>query len=612
MGTWATYVIGADGEDPPAAYFRYGGTAPGWAWWELPSMNRDDDAGLAAAGPAIVAHILASDVADIRGLTNGQPRWRWLYGEDALAAYEDREADGSDLEIHWPERATETAGLIVTWAAEAGLPNADPEALAKALQRNYVFAEELVGDLLRLLRLVSEDSTVEPRQLEPTDVRLCEVPAAVPPPAPDERAMAGVHAAVIDRTSRAWCNLVATRWLSTFGEPAAVVAFDSTVYVASDPPVTLGEYHGSRGQVAVSLGLTGRWQEVPTEDARSVVAAAAWAREHVGAPGRPADPDRVPLNGEVSPDYPGGPDTPTTADWWKYSIAAPPSLGIELAMGAPLTDRADAVADWLDHARSTLVKPVVEAYTDEGGFEDYGAADYIRPYAIWVRCSYRTASGRVGNLAPDDTGWALLLSRLRSGELTSVELTVDMTNGLGQVVDVSPWGTLQIGAELAADQRSYSLPAHLTVRVPYSLWVMAGQPFVDETVTEDLVARAAASLPVVGGWVDVARSFRMGNDLSRYEAFAGVQSDARRDPRVCSRGPAWRLILGAEHLRLLGGRQAVERTGLFDVVRELESVDGPLLILQCGDDPDDCTAERREAMARALAVVMPGKVGSVE
>ena len=71
MGTWATYVIDADGEDPPAAYFRNGGTAPGWAWWALPSMTRDDDAGLAAAGPAIVAHILDSDVADIRGLTDG-------------------------------------------------------------------------------------------------------------------------------------------------------------------------------------------------------------------------------------------------------------------------------------------------------------------------------------------------------------------------------------------------------------------------------------------------------------------------------------------------------------------------------------------------------------
>lgn len=612
MGTWATYVIGADGENPPTAHLRYGGTAPGWAWWELPSMPRDDDAALTGAGPAIVAHIMDSDVADIRGLLDGRLQWRWLDGEDVLAAYEERDIDDLYLEDNWAERARQTARLIADWAADAGLGVADQEALAKVLLHSYVFAEEAVPDLLRVLRLVTEDSTVEEEELVPTQGPTCEVPVPVAPPAADEGAMAGVRTAAIDRTSRAWCNLVASRWLSTLGEPTAVVAFDSWVYVASDPPVTLGKYDSTRGEAALSLGLTGAWHEVPAEHAGSVPAAASWARAQLGSPGKPPDPDRLPLNFEVSADYPGGPDLPATDDWWRYSVAAPPSVGIELAMGTSLMDEADAVANWLNRARNRLVKPVVEAYSDQDYHVQYGDADYLAPYAIWVQCSYRTASGQVGGLAPDNAGWAWLLRRLRTGELTSVTLTVDVTNGYGQVGDVQPWGTLHLGAELVADQALYSLPAHLTVRVPYPLWVMAGRSFPDNALTDQLVSEAAGLLPVVGGWVDVGRSFRMGNELSRYEAFADVRPGVRRDPRVCSRGPAWQLILGPEHLRILGGREAVEQAGLFDVSRELESVDGPLLLLQCGETADDCTAEVRQQIAEALAPIMPQAERSAE
>jgi hypothetical protein len=56
---------------------------------------------------------------------------------------------------------------------------------------------------------------------------------------------------------------------------------------------------------------------------------------------------------------------------------------------------------------------------------------------------------------------------------------------------------------------------------------------------------------------------------------------------------------------LLGGREALEATGLFDGVKAIDGLDGPLLMVQCGRQPEDCTAERRAALVEALGPVLP-------
>jgi hypothetical protein len=71
------------------------------------------------------------------------------------------------------------------------------------------------------------------------------------------------------------------------------------------------------------------------------------------------------------------------------------------------------------------------------------------------------------------------------------------------------------------------------------------------------------------------------------------------------RGPAWRILLGPEHLRLLGDRVALESSGLFTNFQEIVTPDGPLLMVQCGEQPADCTRERRAEMVELLAPVLP-------
>jgi hypothetical protein len=106
--------------------------------------------------------------------------------------------------------------------------------------------------------------------------------------------MVGVLAAAIDHSSAGWRDLVGTRWLQTFGEPPAMVAFDGSVFIAFDPPISLGSYgrESQRDWVSLVLGVSGGWQEVPSEPAGGLLEAAAWARENIGVQGRPADENR--------------------------------------------------------------------------------------------------------------------------------------------------------------------------------------------------------------------------------------------------------------------------------------------------------------------------------
>ena len=522
-----------------------------------------------------------------------------MYGEATLAAFQERPVDHLELENSLPGRAKDASHQIADWAAGAGL-TADGDVLTEILQRGYTFAEEGVGEVLEALGIVAAGSTVEFQDLDPTiDADGSPFGESQPTeptePAPRGPTMAGALAAAIDHSSAAWRRLVVEHSLQTFGEPPAFVALDGSLRIAFDPPISLVSYgrDTDRGWVSGHLGV--EWQEVPSSYADSLSAAAAWARENVGVQGRPAHEDRLPLNLEVPPDYPDGvEDAPwyhdlSRQEWWRHSIAGQQHVAIELAMGTNLLERADQVADWLDQARGLLLTPVSDRFREIGGQVHFGNQD-AGLYALMLTLVYKSARGRYAISGADDKAWRRVQKRLRAGELTSVKVEGKVVGGAAQ------WGDLLIGAQLAANQDLYSLPAHVTVKISDPL-----RSFVPGSFASELVTRAVETLPVVGGWVDGARRFYLGDCQSRYESFARVRSDVRRDPRISVRGPAWRILLGPEHLRLLGGREALEASEMFTEFREI----GGLLQIQCGAQPVECTWQRRAAMVDVLAPVLP-------
>ncbi|NUS00490.1 MAG: hypothetical protein HOV67_35145 [Kribbellaceae bacterium] len=589
MGRWATYLIAREREDPGAAYARHSKTVPGWTWWELPLAR--GEAWDPGPGHAIVAHVFDSDVADVRGLVAGELRWRWVYGEVTLAGHEGRIVDADALEDSLPQRAADASQLIVEWAGGADLSTVDGESLTEVLQRDHTFAEEGICEVLTALGIMSADSPTEYQDLDPTldadGLPFRDQP--VPEPTPAGPTMAGALAAPIDHSSDAWRGLVAEYWLDSFGEPPALVALDGMVYVAFDPPIGLCGYGRDTERSWVSEHLGVEWQDVPSNHAGGLLEAVAWARANVGEQGRPADEHRLRLQIEVPPEYPDD----YQPEWLQHSIAAPQHVGIELAMGTDLLESFEEVAGWLDYARGLLLTPLAAAYAERGGPVHTDKTD-PPGYALTLTQVCKSARGRYTSAGSDDGAWRRALRRLRAGELTSVVLRAGVTNGFGLMRGIEPWGSLEIGAQLAADQSLYSLPAHLTVRISEPFRTLVPGPFVD-----DLITRAVQAMPVVGGWVDIGRTLYMGDMLSRYES--AVAYNERRDPRVSVRGPAWRVLVGPGHLELLGGREALVASGVFTEFREV----GSLLLLQCGDQPVDCTPERRAAMVDVLAAVLP-------
>jgi hypothetical protein len=153
--------------------------------------------------------------------------------------------------------------------------------------------------------------------------------------------------------------------------------------------------------------------------------------------------------------------------------------------------------------------------------------------------------------------------------------TVDLLNEVGATRTVAA----TIGAGAASAATSADPPAH----VPFGVSAFRRGPTMPDGevpdqpegrhVTEALGGRPVAPL----------------SDQERVE---------RERVRNLIRGPASGVRHGgSSSVRVIcgcsGGREALEATGLFDGVKAIDGLDGPLLMVQCGRQPEDCTAERR-------------------
>jgi hypothetical protein len=565
---------------------------------------------LGGDGPAIVARVVDSDVAEIFGLVDGAHRWSWVFGEATLAAMKEGAGqpgpDPEELEATFPARAEETTDRIIAWSEQAGLVTAGRNAVLEALQHGHVFAEEGLHQLLAVAGVRPEDGPGQYVELtlraeEPTadrDAYLRELRRL-------SETWRGIHASAIDHRSAGWQSLVGGDWLHGFGEPSALVAIDGSVYLASDPPVHTSDFSAFPiEQVGDVTGATGGWVNVPEQHAGSVADAAAWARANVGTAGAPPSADRPKLNFEVPTE--AAEEVSFDAEAFRYSVAPTSQVGLELAMGESLLDHTDSAADWLDHARQTVAEPVFSAWAERGGQVEYGNDGSGTPYALGVSAWFETVTGRRSTAKATDASWARLLKRVRAGEIASVSLCASVMNGSGYTGPTQLWGDLELDLVLAGDPEFWGIPAVAAVTISEPMRALLGRPFVS-----DLVSRAAG-LPVVGGFVDSGRSVAVGRWTSPYEHEVRASSRSGPGPRFVTRGPAWVLLLGEEHLRLVGGRQALEATGLFPVMKELQSAAGSLLWLQTTEHQDDCTRQRRREVAEALRAIMPRGDRSVD
>jgi hypothetical protein len=284
--------------------------------------------------------------------------------------------------------------------------------------------------------------------------------------------------------------------------------------------------------------------------------------------------------------------------------ARPRPLYLELDSYEDLLARGEVLADWLQAARAGLIDPVIgrpqvrltTRVTD---------GPYGEPDGMALKLVMWTVKQHLRLLPGDADGWARLLDQVRLGRLRELEVDLEVLDGQGM-----PQGSAVRLEVVARDQfvdDAGPLPDHHPARVLIMLWhaVPPGGVLPDLTGAAVALAKQAASrLGAVTGLVTPGR----GSDVpgsSPYEELVGDRADRRPRLDRVSRGAHWGTFLTARHLEQLGGVQALRELGLFHLVEQLAGPPANLVWGQLTPDPYQVDQDLLEAMAGALAPVMP-------
>jgi biopolymer transport protein ExbD len=152
MGTWAAYLAcrasGTSQEIWPDSE-PWGDPSAGWSIVQA-HVAADLSAALAAAaGPALAAAVCDSDFAHVVAAVDGMVRWEVFLHEETAAEYGAPvpETPGAgDDELHQ---------RIGVWAAEAGSAPIDLAELRRVLGAHYVFADDTLHELTRVLGIMT-------------------------------------------------------------------------------------------------------------------------------------------------------------------------------------------------------------------------------------------------------------------------------------------------------------------------------------------------------------------------------------------------------------------------------------------------------------------------
>ncbi len=421
-----------------------------------------------------------------------------MYGEPAALNFAAAHrwlssVDPDELEDTLTERAAACAEEVVAWGAASGLADLDRGAVEGALMTHDVFAETGWWMLRSLLGL----DGVETEMVDEGEPYVISVPSAdIPSPRPP-------RAIALDHSSPGWAHLNAGDLMGRFGEPPCLVEWHRTLYLATDPPVTL--FGCDESLLAQVTGATGDWVQVPERHTGSLTAAATWARTHVGTPGAGVPDGRPPLLFEVIDGADRGSvqsGAGSGVDWQLHAIAPPlsASLVVEWSEGA---DPA-AVADALAVVHERVVIAVVGAFLFQGRGVHYGEQAEPGAFELQVGGATRHTSGRFGVTTASPSAWSRLLGRVRSGDLAEVDISATRTNAFGNT-----WpdhATASLGYHLALTDLEED--PDLAPPTPPSLSVRVDAEFAAIVPVSSLIGlldRIVDLLPVQRAWLQVSR-----------------------------------------------------------------------------------------------------------
>jgi hypothetical protein len=242
-------------------------------------------------------------------------------------------------------------------------------------------------------------------------------------------------AAALDHSHRHWHDFVASNELERWGEPAALLAErryrdfvgpDGTawaVFLVTDPVCLVSNIPNTYART-FAQGLPLDWEPVPADAAVSVETALAWTAANVGSAGALPSPGRHRLGSEIDPNRENAPDD------WLYKRTQYPQRAVTIAI--PESPAVEAVATWLEQARTELIVPIVTSLADRVSTEVHSDREMeLRPYALDLSAFTSTPAGRSTQRPGDDATWAKVLTLLRTGKSPDASVGIFERNGVG-------------------------------------------------------------------------------------------------------------------------------------------------------------------------------------
>jgi hypothetical protein len=156
MGTWAAYLAfrtPADGHEPLPDRERVTAAVAGWTYRTDRVEGYDQlEAALAdLSGPALLSVVCDSDFAEITGHLNGKPQWTAYINQPTAAALD---MPTPDLQ---PAEDEDLLDRITAWARAADAPPVDRDRLRTVFATDYVFADDGLLALEKLLGVISPE-----------------------------------------------------------------------------------------------------------------------------------------------------------------------------------------------------------------------------------------------------------------------------------------------------------------------------------------------------------------------------------------------------------------------------------------------------------------------
>lgn len=473
MGLSASFVVQRDGA--------------GWVnreSWPVDAAGLED---LAGTGPSVAARVLHSDACFVIGRAPGMPDWRWIFGEDAVRAYDDEFDpigwdiidDPDDAEDSRDERIQATVPRLVAWALASGLVEPDSEAVSRILAAGYLLAEEGFFTLIEVLGI--DAPLVE---MERQSVSAPSEPAAwllMPP-----------SAIAIDHSSPVWHEINAGHLLGRFGEPPCVLRWHAGQdFVMSEPPVCIG---GGRE-------FPGEWIAVPERHLSDFYEAADWARKNVGQAGEAPSGSRPLLVLDDPPRHfdDNAPERirslllPSRL----HSIAENAKVAVRFELAEPLNGAVagDLAKSLYDRLVAATVASVGEVYS-----VTYGEELAAKGWGLLVDGWTSRPGGHTAATKATPAAWNRVVAKLRSDQITGAEFSISRTGAYaGRMDEGCMAARFSVGPE---DLWSDGPPA-------WVLTVSADLPFFGGIFRPEdaaaLTRLAVNELPLRRGWVHVGR-----------------------------------------------------------------------------------------------------------